>query len=161
MRIALFPGSFDPFTIGHKDVVRQAIPLFDKLIIAVGYNHTKKGFLSLEERVSIIEESVADLKGDGADIAVISYSGLTIDACHKHHAQFIVRGVRSTADFEMESVIAHANKKMAPGITTVFINASPEYSFISSTVVKDVVINGGDPKDFMSGNIDLNKYLKK
>ena len=80
--------------------------------------------------------------------------------CREHNARFIVRGVRTTADFEMESVIAQANKKMAPQITTIFVTASHEYSFVSSTVVRDIVINGGDPKDFMSGNVDIKKYLK-
>lgn len=160
MRIAVFPGSFDPFTIGHKDVLRSSLNLFDKVIIAVGYNSTKKGFLSPEDRIKVIEDSVADLKSNGSNIEVISYTGLTVDMCREHNARFIVRGVRTTADFEMESVIAQANKKMAPQITTIFVAASHEYSFVSSTVVRDIVINGGDPKDFMSGNVDIKKYLK-
>lgn len=160
MRIAFFPGSFDPFTIGHKDVLCSALAMFDKVIVAVGYNSTKKGFLSPEQRVEIIEDSVADLKANGSNIEVISYTGLTIDACKGHNARFIVRGVRTTADFEMESVIAQANRKLAPQITTVFVTASNEYSYISSTIVRDIVINGGDAKDFMSENVDIKKYLK-
>lgn len=160
MRIAFFPGSFDPFTIGHKDVLCSALAMFDKVIVAVGYNSTKKGFLSPEQRVEIIEDSVADLKANGSNIEVISYTGLTIDACKGHNARFIVRGVRTTADFEMESVIAQANRKLAPQITTIFVTASNEYSYISSTIVRDIVINGGDAKDFMSENVDIKKYLK-
>jgi pantetheine-phosphate adenylyltransferase len=159
MRIALFPGSFDPFTIGHKDVVLASLELFDKVIIAVGYNSSKKGLLSTEGRLAIIEESIADLKANGSNIEVISYTGLTVDACRKANAKFIIRGVRTTADFEMESVIAQANKRLSPEISTVFLNASNENSFVSSTIVRDIVLNGGDPSEFMSPGADIYKYL--
>lgn len=159
MRIALFPGSFDPFTIGHKDVVLASLELFDKVIIAVGYNSSKKGLLSTEGRLVIIEESIADLKANGSNIEVISYTGLTVDACRKANARFIIRGVRTTADFEMESVIAQANKRLCPEISTVFLNASNENSFVSSTIVRDIVLNGGDPSEFMSPGADIYKYL--
>ena len=159
MRIALFPGSFDPFTIGHKDVVLASLELFDKVIIAVGYNSSKKGLLSTEGRLAIIEESIADLKAYGSNIEVISYTGLTVDACRKANARFIIRGVRTTADFEMESVIAQANKRLCPEISTVFLNASNENSFVSSTIVRDIVLNGGDPSEFMSPGADIYKYL--
>jgi pantetheine-phosphate adenylyltransferase len=159
MRIALFPGSFDPFTIGHKDVVLASLELFDKVIIAVGYNSSKKGLLSTEGRLAIIEESIADLKANGSNIEVISYTGLTVDACRKANAKFIIRGVRTTADFEMESVIAQANKRLSPEISTVFLNASNENSFVSSTIVRDIVLNGGDPSEFMSPGADIYEYL--
>lgn len=159
MRIALFPGSFDPFTIGHKDVVLASLELFDKVIIAVGYNSSKKGLLSTEGRLAIIEESIADLKANGSNIEVISYTGLTVNACRKANARFIIRGVRTTADFEMESVIAQANKRLCPEISTVFLNASNENSFVSSTIVRDIVLNGGDPSEFMSPGVDIYKYL--
>jgi pantetheine-phosphate adenylyltransferase len=159
MRIALFPGSFDPFTIGHKDVVLASLELFDKVIIAVGYNSSKKGLLSTEGRLAIIEESIADLKANGSNIEVISYTGLTVDACRKANARFIIRGVRTTADFEMESVIAQANKRLCPEISTVFLNASNENSFVSSTIVRDIVLNGGDPSEFMSPGVDIYKLL--
>lgn len=159
MKVAIFPGSFDPFTIGHKDVVTSSLNLFDKVIIAVGYNSSKTGFLPVETRIQIIKDSVADLVANGSNIEVISYTGLTIDACKKHNAAFIVRGIRTTTDFEMESVIAQANKKMSPDITSVFITASQEYSFISSTVVRDIIINGGDAQGFMAEGINMNKYL--
>ena len=159
MRIALFPGSFDPFTIGHKDVVLASLELFDKVIIAVGYNSSKKGLLSTEGRLAIIEESIADLIANGSNIEVISYTGLTVDACRKANARFIIRGVRTTADFEMESVIAQANKRLCPEISTVFLNASNENSFVSSTIVRDIVLNGGDPSEFMSPGAEIYKYL--
>ena len=159
MKIAVFPGSFDPFTIGHKDVVLASLELFDKVIIAVGYNSSKKGLLSTEGRLAIIEESIADLKANGSNIEVISYTGLTVDACRKANARFIIRGVRTTADFEMESVIAQANKRLSPEISTVFLNASNENSFVSSTIVRDIVLNGGDPSEFMSPGADIYKYL--
>lgn len=159
MRIAIFPGSFDPFTIGHKDVVLASLELFDKVIIAVGYNSSKKGLLSTEGRLAIIEESIADLKANGSNIEVISYTGLTVDACRKANARFIIRGVRTTADFEMESVIAQANKRLCSEISTVFLNASNENSFVSSTIVRDIVLNGGDPSEFMSPGVDIYKLL--
>ncbi len=159
MRIAIFPGSFDPFTIGHKDVVLASLELFDKVIIAVGYNSSKKGLLSTEGRLAIIEESIADLKANGSNIEVISYTGLTVDACIKANARFIIRGVRTTADFEMESVIAQANKRLCSEISTVFLNASNENSFVSSTIVRDIVLNGGDPSEFMSPGVDIYKLL--
>ena len=159
MKIAVFPGSFDPFTIGHKDVLISSLNLFDKVIIAVGYNSAKKGFLPVEERIKVIEDSIADLKANGSNIEVISYTGLTVDMCREHNARFIVRGVRTTADFEMESVIAQANKRLAPEISTVFVNATNENSFVSSTIVRDIVLNGGDPSEFMSPGVDIYKYL--
>ena len=111
MKTAFFPGSFDPFTIGHKDVVIASLELFDKVIIGVGYNSAKKGLISTEGRMEIIGQSIADLKANGANIEVVSYTGLTIDVCRRANAKFIIRGVRTTADFEMESVIAQANKR--------------------------------------------------
>lgn len=161
MRIAIFPGSFDPFTSGHLDVLDSALKLFDKVIIAVGYNYTKKGFFSPEQRVKIISDSIAPLQSGEKQVEVCSYTGLTIDVCRKYGARYIVRGLRTTTDFELESVIAQANKKMDPGIISVFIPASQEYSFISSTVVRDVIINGGDASVFMPSGIDIKKYIDK
>jgi pantetheine-phosphate adenylyltransferase len=159
MKIAIFPGSFDPFTAGHLDVLNSALKIFDKVIIAVGYNMLKKGFFPHETRVQIIKDSIIDLVDAGANIEVCSFTGLTVDLCRKYGAHFVVRGLRTTTDFELESVISQANKKMFPEIVSVFIPASGEYSFISSTVVRDVIINGGDPKLFMPKNIDINKYI--
>jgi pantetheine-phosphate adenylyltransferase len=154
MKTALFPGSFDPFTLGHLDVLQSALKLFDKVIIAVGYNYTKKGFFPPEIRVEIIKDAIKGLD----NVEVCTFEGLTIDFCKKVGANCIIRGIRTTTDFELESVIAQANKKMAPEISSVFIPSSHEYSFISSTVVRDVLINGGDARCFLPKNVDLTKY---
>ena len=157
IKTAVFPGSFDPFTLGHLDVLKSALKLFDKIIIAVGYNVQKKGFFTPEERMDIIRQSVIGL--DNVDIDC--YEGLTIDFCRKVGAGFIVRGLRTTTDFELERVIAQANTKMSPEITTVFIPSSHEFSFISSTVVRDVFINGGDIKIFLAQGVNLELYRKR
>ncbi len=146
MKTAVFPGSFDPFTLGHLDVLRSALKLFDKIVVAVGYNVQKNGLFSIEERVNIIRKSIENLD----NVEVKSYQGMTIDFCLSEGASFIVRGLRTTTDFELERVIAQANTKMAPDIITVFIPSGHEYSFITSTVVRDVLINGGDVRSFMA-----------
>ncbi len=159
-RTAVFPGSFDPFTIGHFDVLKSALKIFDKVIVAVGYNHTKKDFLEPSVRVQLIEDVVKPLKDAGENIEVTSYTGLTADFCIKKGAGFIVRGLRSATDLESESVIAQANDLLQPMVTTVFIPARPHTSFISSTVVRDIFINGGDTSKFMPEGIHIDKYIK-
>ncbi|MDD2595059.1 MAG: pantetheine-phosphate adenylyltransferase [Bacteroidales bacterium] len=156
MRTAIFPGSFDPFTLGHLDVLKSALNLFDKVIVAVGYNSTKGGFFTPEIRVEIIRKAIDGME----NVEVCSYTGLTVDFCREKRANCIIRGLRTTTDFELESVIAQANRKMAPEILCIFIPAGHEYSFISSTVVRDVLINGGDAKCFLPKNIDINYYLQ-
>lgn len=157
---AVFPGSFDPFTIGHYDVLRSALEFSDKVVIAVGYNHLKKGFFSLEQRKEIIAVSIAPLVAEGADIEVADYSTLTVDFCRSIGAKLIVRGVRLSSDFENETVIASANRKLCPEIRTVFIPADSSHSFISSTVVRDVLVNGGDSSIFLCAGVDISKYMK-
>ncbi|HIZ86007.1 MAG TPA: pantetheine-phosphate adenylyltransferase [Candidatus Coprenecus stercoravium] len=159
-RTAIFPGSFDPFTLGHMDVLQSALKLFDKIYVAVGYNHLKQGFLSPQTRVRLIEDAVRPLVEAGSDIEVLSYTGLTVDLCREKGTDFIVRGLRTTTDFELESVIAQANRKMCPDTVTVFIPASHVYSFISSTVVRDVIVNGGDAAPFLPANISISDYIK-
>ena len=154
MRTAVFPGSFDPFTLGHLDVLRSALHLFDKVIVAVGYNSTKSGFYDPETRVEIIKKATEGMK----NVGVCYYSGMTIDFAKKVGASCIVRGLCTTTDFELESVIAQANKKMNPDIQSVFIPSSHEYSFISSTVVRDVILNGGDARSFLPENVDITQY---
>ena len=156
MRTALFPGSFDPFTLGHLDILRSALTMFDKVIVAVGYNSAKSGFFSPDLRVRIIEEAVAGL----GNVEVCSYRGLTVDFCKEKGVNCIIRGLRTTTDFEMESVIAQANRKMAPDIQSIFIPSGHEYSFISSTVVRDVLNNGGNAKCFLPKNVNIDKYLE-
>ncbi|MEN6618361.1 MAG: pantetheine-phosphate adenylyltransferase [Rikenellaceae bacterium] len=156
MKTAIFPGSFDPFTLGHLDVLQSALKLFDKVVIAVGNNVQKRGYFPVEERIRIIEVSIKGMN----NVEVCSYTGLTIDICKKMGIKFIIRGLRTTTDFELERVVAQANAKMSPDILTVFIPSGHEYSFISSTVIRDVLINGGDASSFMSAAIDISKYSK-
>lgn len=158
-RAAIFPGSFDPFTLGHMDVLQSALKLFDKIYVAVGYNHLKRGFFTPQTRVALINDAIRPLVDTGADIEVLSYTGLTVDLCREKGTDFIIRGLRTTTDFELESVIAQANRKMCPEIVTVFIPASHTYSFISSTVVRDVIVNGGNAAPFLPSNIDINNYI--
>ena len=157
MRTAIFPGSFDPFTIGHYDVLEQALQLFDKVIIAIGYNSAKRGFFSPSNRVEIVKQATKHLP----NVEVCTYKELTIDLCRKLDVKYIVRGLRTTTDFESESVIAQANKKLAPEVSTIFIPASQEYSFISSTVVRDVFLHNGDATVFMPKGVDITKFTKQ
>ncbi len=142
--------------MGHMDILRSALKMFDKVIVAVGYNSAKSGFFPPDLRVRIIKDAV-----EGMDnVEVCSYRGLTIDFCRDKGVNCIIRGLRTTTDFEMESVIAQANRKMAPDILSIFIPAGHEYSFISSTVVRDVLNNGGSARCFLPKNVDIDKYLQ-
>ena len=158
MRKARFPGSFDPFTLGHLDVVSSALRIFDEVIIAIGYNSAKKGFFNLENRIRIIEASVAPLRAAGHQIRICQYNGLTIDLCEQEGVYTLIRGLRTTADFEQETIIAQANKKLNPDVETVFIPASQRSSFLSSTVVRDVLLHHGDTSIFVAPGINLEDY---
>ena len=138
-KIAVFPGSFDPITLGHYDIIKRSIPLFDKIIVAIGVNADKKYMFSLEDRKRFIEESFAD----EPSISVVVYEGLTIDLCKKMNAKFILRGLRNPADFEFEKAIAHTNRKLSK-IETVFLLTASNTSYISSSIVRDVLRNGGE-----------------
>jgi pantetheine-phosphate adenylyltransferase len=138
-KIAVFPGSFDPITLGHYDIIKRSIPLFDKIIVAIGVNADKKYMFSLEDRKRFIEESFAD----EPSISVVVYEGLTIDLCKKMNAKFILRGLRNPADFEFEKAIAHTNRKLSK-IETVFLLTAAKTSYISSSIVRDVLRNGGE-----------------
>ena len=139
MRKAIFPGSFDPITLGHKDIINRALPLFDEIVIAIGVNADKKYMFSLEERKRFIEETFKD----EPKISVITYEGLTIDLCHKINANFILRGLRNPADFEFEKAIAHTNRRLSK-IETVFLLTAAKTSYISSSIVRDVIRNHGE-----------------
>jgi len=139
MRRAIFPGSFDPLTLGHHDIIKRGITLFDELIIAIGVNADKKYMFSLDERMRFITEAFAK----EPKIKVQTYEGLTVDFCKKVDANFILRGLRNPADFEFEKAIAHTNRSLTE-IETVFLLTSSGKSFISSSIVRDVIRNGGD-----------------
>lgn len=138
-KIAVFPGSFDPITLGHVDIINRALPLFDTIIIAIGSNAAKNHMWSLEQRKATIES----IFENNDAIKVATYQGLTASFCKNQGAQFILRGLRNSTDFEYEQTIAQANDKVN-GIDSVFIISSPEYGFISSSIVRDIARNGGD-----------------
>ena len=145
MKTAVFAGSFDPITRGHEDIVLKAMPLFDEIIIAIGVNIDKKYAYPLEQRIKWIENTFAEYP----KVKVVSYEGLTVDLCRKMNAGFIIRGLRNTTDFEYESIIAEANKKLNPEVETVFFLSDPTVRCISSTVVRDLIKNHADLKDFI------------
>jgi pantetheine-phosphate adenylyltransferase len=153
-RFAVFPGSFDPFTIGHESIVRRALSLFDKIIIAVGVNSNKPDFFPIEKRMQWIKEVFEyDEK-----VSIHNYEGLTIDFCKSVNAKIIIRGIRTSADFEYERSIAQVNKAMDSDIETVFILTAPEYSAITSTLVRDIIRHGGDASKFLPNSHDLKNF---
>jgi pantetheine-phosphate adenylyltransferase len=138
MRKAIFPGSFDPITLGHVDIIKRSLPLFDEIVIAIGVNADKKYMFTLEERKRFIEETFKD----APSVSVITYQGLTIELCEKLESKFILRGLRNPADFEFEKAIAHTNRTLS-SVETVFLLTAANTSFISSSIVRDVIRNGG------------------
>ena len=153
-KIAVFPGSFDPFTIGHEAIVRRALNLFDEIIIAVGANALKKSYYSLETR----KKMIANVFRDEPKIKVDHYEGLTVDYCKRNGAAYLVRGLRTAADFEFERAIAQVNKEMAPDIDSVFLLTVPEHSHINSTIVRDIIRSGGDASRFVPKAINIKEY---
>ena len=145
MKTALFPGSFDPITIAHVDILTRALPLFDKVVIGIGLNSSKQSFLSAAQR----EEIVKTIFAGYSNVEVHLYEGLTVDFCKKINAQYMIRGVRSVSDFEYEKAIAQINQTMMPEMETIIILSKPEYSAISSTIVRDILRNNGDVSLFL------------
>ena len=148
-RICLFPGTFDPITLGHVDVINRAVPLFDKLVIGVGINSSKQPMFTVEQRTGWIK----NIFKDDSRIEVTGYEGLTIDFCNKVNATFILRGIRYISDFEYEKAIADMNRMLAPQIETIFLTCSPLYSTISSTLVRDVIRNNGNARMFLPNEV--------
>ena len=153
-KIALFPGSFDPFTIGHESVINRALPLFDEIIIAIGANTKKQAYFSMETRIGMIQEVFKNQP----EIRVAGYSGLTVEFCRKCGAQYMLRGLRTSADFEYEWAIAQVNKAMFPELESVFILTLPEHTHINSSIIRDVISYHGDASQFVPEAIDLSKY---
>ena len=151
MRIAVFPGSFDPITLGHQDIVLRAIPLFDRIIVAVGENATKKYMFPLEQRLEWIRLTFADEKA----VEVDSYSGLTVKYCKEIGAQFILRGLRNPVDFEFEKAVAQANRKLNKDIESIFLLTSSGLSSISSSIARDVIRHDGDYTQFVPSQVRL------
>ena len=145
MRICLFPGTFDPLTLGHVDIINRALPLFDKIIVGIGLNTTKAPMFSPEQRLKWVKEIYKDEERVDASI----YEGLTIDFCQKIGANFILRGIRYVSDFEYEKTIADANRTLDKSIETVFLTCEPKYTSVASTIVRDIIRNGGDASHFL------------
>ncbi|MBQ2395123.1 MAG: pantetheine-phosphate adenylyltransferase [Alistipes sp.] len=155
--IVVFPGSFDPFTLGHAAVVEEALRLFDKVVIGVGDNISKRGLLDVEQRVALIR----DIYAANPRVEVRSYSSLTGDFAEECGARAIVRGVRTTSDFEYEQNLAAVNRHLYPSLSTVILSTPAELSHISSSAVRELLSFGRDVSEFMPYGVDINKYLNR
>jgi pantetheine-phosphate adenylyltransferase len=151
MKIAVFPCSFDPVTLGHESIVRRALPLFDKIIVAIGVNADKNGYFPIEKRLEWLNQTFGDLP----QVSVESYNGLTVDFCKNKRAKFILRGLRTSADFEFERGVAQVNLKLVPGIETVFLLTLPEYVMVTSSIVREVHRHGGNIEQFIPEQISI------
>jgi len=153
-RVGLYPGTFDPMTNGHLDVIRRALKLVDHLVVAIGVNATKTPLISLEERFALIEAEAGPIaKEIGSKISTASFSGLVVDAADAHGATVIVRGLRGAVDYEYETQMVGMNRVMNPHVETVFLAASPETQFISSTLVRQIASMGGDITPFVPASV--------
>jgi pantetheine-phosphate adenylyltransferase len=156
-KLAVFPGSFDPITVGHEAIVRRALSLFDEITIAIGTNASKKNFYNLATR----KEMITKVFQNEPRVKVDHYEGLTVDYCKKNGAGYILRGLRTSADFEFERAIAQVNKAMASDIETVFLLTIPEHTPINSTIVRDIIRSGGDASIFLPKAINIKDYRKE
>lgn len=145
MKIALFPGSFDPVTKAHVDILKRSLPLFDKVVIGIGLNSTKAPYLSIEKRKEMLRAVFAK----ESKVEVQTYEGLTVNFCKKIKAEYMIRGIRTVSDFEYEKAIAQMNHALVPEIESIFIVSKPGYSSISSTIVRDILRNNGDVEQFI------------
>ena len=145
MRTCLFPGTFDPLTLGHVDIINRALPLFDKIVVAIGSNVAKAPMFSAEQRVTWIE----DIYKDEPKVKGAYYEGLTVNYCKEIGANFILRGIRYVSDFEYEKAIADANRTLDNSIETIFLTGEPKYTSVASTIVRDIIRNGGNASPFL------------
>ena len=152
MKKAIFPGSFDPITLGHYDIIKRSVKLFDQVIVAIGINADKKYMFSLDERKTFIVNAFKD----EPKVKVVTYKGLTVDFCKANNVEFILRGLRNPADFEFEKAIAHTNRDLAP-IETVFLLTAASTSYISSSIVRDVIRNNGDYTKLVPKSVRVTK----
>ena len=155
MRICLFPGTFDPVTLGHTDIINRALPLFDKLVIGIGRNTNKAPMFTEKQRLNWLRE----IYKDNPKVEAVVYDGLTVDCCKKVKAKFILRGIRYVNDFEYEKAIADMNRSIADHIETVFLTCLPQFTSVASTLVRDVLKNGGDVSQFLPEIV--NRSIKK
>ena len=153
-KTALFPGSFDPFTAGHLNILKRALTMFDEVVIAVGINQDKRGFFNMDERMDIIAQATKGIEG----IRIIKYNNLTIDTCHELGIHHIVRGVRNMLDFENERAIADANRRLAPDVETIIIPTAQECAHISSSAVRDLLQHNGDTSLFLPEGVKLPEH---
>jgi pantetheine-phosphate adenylyltransferase len=154
-KIAVFPGSFDPFTVGHEHIVLRALDLFDEIIVAIGVHSTKLPLLKIESRVRMVNKVFEEYEQVWADC----FHGLTVDYCRKVNATHMLRGIRTTADFEYEQAIAQINKRMLPTVESIFLLTSPEHTPVNSTIIRDIIRNNGDASQFIPKGIDIKDYL--
>lgn len=154
-KVAVFAGSFDPFTVGHESIVLRSLDLFDRIIVAVGVHSGKQPLLKIQSRVRMIDkifEGIDQVSGD-------SFEGLTVEYCRKVKATHMLRGIRTAADFEYERAMAQINKLMLPEVESIFLLTSPEHTPVNSTIIRDIIRNGGDASQFIPAGIDIRQYL--
>lgn len=151
---ALFPGSFDPFTAGHLNILNRALTMFDEVVIAIGINQDKRGFFTMEQRMDVVRQATEGLDG----VSIIKYDNLTIDTCRELGIRHIVRGVRNMIDFENERAIADANRRLAPEVETIIIPTAQEFAHISSSAVRDLLKHKGDTSLFLTEGVVLPEH---
>jgi pantetheine-phosphate adenylyltransferase len=154
-KIAVFPGSFDPFTVGHENIVLRGLSLFDKIIVAIGIHSTKQPLLKIEARVRMVNQVFQSCE----QVSVDSFEGLTVDYCRKVNATHMLRGIRTSADFEYERAISQINKQMLPSVESIFLLTTPEHTPVNSTIIRDIIRNNGDATQFLPAGIDMKEYL--
>ena len=154
-KIAVFPGSFDPFTIGHENIVLRGLSLFDQIIVAIGVHSTKKPLLKIESRVEMVNQ----IFRSNDRVYAESFTGLTVDYCKRVKATHMLRGIRTSADFEYERAIAQINKRMLPTVESIFLLTTPEHTPVNSTIIREIIENDGDASLFLPAGVDIKKFL--